>query len=162
MRNLSPEQRKWRIDFKSDLNDQPRYGTFQSIGNIIDPAQHAGAVMGWLDNPDGRLSVGEFITATIDLPADPTSVTVPSSALIEDGSSTKVFVEIDHDRHEFECRKIAVVRRGRNHVYVRSKLTQADERAGAMPLRVGERVVKSGVLELAAELKGLQAAAREN
>jgi cobalt-zinc-cadmium efflux system membrane fusion protein len=161
LRRLRPDQRKWKIDFKSDPGDESRIGTFEIIGNIIDPAQHAGAVMGWLDNSDGRLSIGEFITATIELPADPTLVTVPTSAVIEDGSSSKVFVQTSAERHEFECRKVSVARRGRKQLYVRSEPTAADQAAGAQGLKVGERVVQSGVLELAAEMKGLQATAHE-
>jgi membrane fusion protein, heavy metal efflux system len=162
LRRLRPDQRNWKIDFKSDPSDESMPGTFDIIGNIIDPTQHAGAVMGWLENPEGRLSIGEFITATIDLPADPTLVTVPTSALIEDGSSSKVFVEISAERHEFECRKVSVARRGRKQIYVRNEPTSADKAAGAQGLNVGERVVQSGVLELAAEMKGLQAASREH
>ena len=47
LRSLSPEQRRWKIDIKSDPNDEPVSGQFDQIGNIIDPAQHSGAVMGW-------------------------------------------------------------------------------------------------------------------
>ncbi len=162
LRSLRPEQRKWRIFSDADPNVAPIAGTFDIIGSIIDPAQHAGAVMGSLDNTEGRLSIGEFITALIDLPADPTWVAVPTSALIEDGGCTKVFVVVNAEQHEFECRKIDVARRGRDLVYVRSVPQAASTSSGAEPLKDGEQVVRSGVLELAAEMKSLQAVAREH
>jgi len=42
-------------------------------------------VMGWLDNKQGNLAVGQFITATIELPNDPDIVAIPETALIEEG-----------------------------------------------------------------------------
>jgi membrane fusion protein, heavy metal efflux system len=163
LRSLRPDQRTWKIDIKSDPNDVPVSGKFETIGNIIDPAQHAGAVMGWLDNPDGRFNVGQFITATVELPANPDLVVVPTAALIEDGTCPKVFVETNSVNHEFTCRRVDVVRRGRERAYVRSQPPATDTACGgAAELRAGDHVVNSGVLELASELKSLQAAAREH
>ncbi len=162
LRQLSPEERTWKIDIKSDPNDVPVSGRIDTIGSIIDPTQHSGAVMGWLENPDGRFNVGEFITATIELPADRSLVSVPTSALIEDGTCPKVFVATGEDgTHEFTCQPVAVVRRGRRHVYVRSEPKTNEVECGATALRPGQLVVESGVLELNAELKSRQAAERE-
>lgn len=155
LKNLDPEHRKWKIDIKADPHDVPIDGTFDIIGNIIDPAQHAGAVMGTLDNPGGRLSIGEFITATIPLPADPALVLVPTSALIEDGHSTQVFVEIDGQPGQFARRKIAVVTRGRQRTYVRGEPNSDELAAGDEWLKPGDRVIASGAMELAAALKAL-------
>lgn len=160
LKSLRPDQRNWQIDVKSDPHDVPISGTFDTIGNIIDPTQHAGAVMGWVDNPDGRFKIGQFVTATIALPADPGLVVVPTSALIEDGSCAQVFVETGDEPHEFTCRRVAVVRRQQELVYVRAEPLDGERAAGDVPLKAGERVIKSGVLELQAELMGLQAAAR--
>ena len=85
------------------------------IGKIIDPVMHTGALIGWLDNHDGRLRLGQFITATIQLPADPAMVAVPAGALIEEGPYPAVFVETDAERHEVTRRNVAVTRRGRNY-----------------------------------------------
>ncbi len=162
LRQLTPEQRTWKIDIKSDPNDVPVSGRIDKIGDIIDPQQHSGAVMGWLENPDGRFNVGEFITATINLPADASLVSVPTSALIEDGTCPKVFLATGNpDDHEFTCLPVAVVRRGRHHVYVRSAPKSNEVECGAESLKPGQFVVQSGVLELAAELKSRQAAERE-
>ncbi len=157
---LRPDQRNWHIDVKSDPHDVPISGNFDTIGNIIDPAQHAGAVMGWVDNPDGRFKIGQFVTATIALPPDPGMVVVPTSCLIEDGTSAQVFVETNQALHEFTCRKVAVVQRQQELVYVRAEPLASEKETGDEPLKAGERVVRSGVLELQAELMGLQAAAR--
>ncbi len=161
LRSLKPEQRNWHIDVKSDPNDVPVSGRFDTIGNIIDPNQHAGAVMGWVDNQDGRFKIGQFITAAIPLPADPTMVVVPTSALIEDGNCTQLFVATSDRPNEFTCVKVAVVQREREFIYVRAQPTSAEHEAGAEPVRPGQRVIRSGVLELKAELQSLQASMRE-
>ena len=117
--------------------------------------------MGWLDNPDGRFNVGQFVTATIDLPADPSLVTVPISALVEDGTCPRVFVETGTGgKHDFTCLAVAVTRRGREHAYIRSAPSPGDVECGASPLKSGCADLKTGVLELSAELKSRQAAAR--
>jgi cobalt-zinc-cadmium efflux system membrane fusion protein len=152
LKNLKPEQRKWRIDIKADPHDVPIEGTFEIVGSIIDPTQHAGAILGWIDNPTGSLSIGEFLNATIDLPPDPTLVVIPTSALIEDSQATQVLVTAHED--QFECRPVAVVSRGRERTYIRSQPTPEEQADGARPLNVGERVVTSGALELFAEMQG--------
>ncbi|HUY88595.1 MAG TPA: efflux RND transporter periplasmic adaptor subunit [Pirellulales bacterium] len=158
---LPPEQRDWAIDLKSDPHDKPIPGKFEMIGKIIDPAMHTGALIGWLDNREGRLRVGQFITATIQLPADPAMVAIPTSALIEEGDYPAVFVESDARRHEVSRRKVAVTRRGRQRVFIHSEPTVEERRDGAESLAVGEQVIVSGGLELFSELINLQAAGQD-
>ncbi len=160
LRALPPEQRRWRIDVKADPNDVPMPGKFD-VGNIIDPGQHAGTVMGWIDNPNGRFSVGAFVTVVIDLPPDPGLVLVPTSALIEQGGCAKVFVEIQGSQSEFVGRNVLVVDRGRESTYVRAAPRSDQCAGGAERLTAGERVIKTGAAELAAKLAGLSAAPRE-
>jgi multidrug efflux pump subunit AcrA (membrane-fusion protein) len=157
LRALPPEQRHWRIDITADPNDVPMSGNFDIVGNIIDPTQHSGTVIGWLDNPSGRLSVGAFITAVIPLPPDPSLVVLPTSALIDEGGCAKVFVQVDGQPNEFASRQVVVVTRGRERTYVRAKPRPEQCDGGAEPLSVGERVVKSGTVGLAAQLASLQA-----
>ncbi|HEX3727761.1 MAG TPA: efflux RND transporter periplasmic adaptor subunit, partial [Pirellulales bacterium] len=140
---LPPERRHWLIDLKSDPNDIPVPGKIDVIGNIIDPTQHSGAVMGGLDNADGRLSIGQFVTATIQLPPDPSLVAVPTSALIEDGMGGVVFVEVGRAGHVFARRKVVVVRRGRELAYIRSHPNPQEALAGAEGLLAGQRVIVS-------------------
>ena len=161
LERLPPDKRDWAIDLKADPNDKPRPGKFEMIGKIIDPVMHTGALIGWLDNRDGHLKVGQFITATIQLPADPAMVSIPASALIEEGPYPAVFVETNAQRHEVTRRNVAVTRRGRQRVFVRSEPTEEERREGAQPLAVGERVIVSGGLELFSELINLQAAGED-
>src|SRR5262249_43271319 len=118
LRRLEPGHRSWLVDLKSDPHDQPRKGTFDLFGTIIDPTSHTGGVMGWLDNSKENLAAGQFITATVALPADPHLVTIPSTALIEQGDASYVFVESNARRHEFTRRKVAAKRRWRHSVHV--------------------------------------------
>lgn len=154
LRALEPQERRWSIDLKSDPSDNHIDGVFELIGSVIDPAQRTGVVMGWLDNKEGKLAVGQFITATVPLPRDPSGVSIPESALIEEGDSAYVFVETDASRREFSRRRVEVVRRSAGVVYVSSKPRQE----GAEALSANERVVVSGSLGLGGELANLVAA----
>ncbi len=163
LRKLEPAERKWLVDLKSDPHDKPREGTFDLIGTIIDPDDHTGVVMGWLDNSRENLAANQFITATVQLPADPHLVTIPSTALIEQGDASYVFVETNAERHEFTRRKVDVKRRWRKSVYV---CRAADETidangCGADSLKVGERVISAGVLEFSADLDALKSRSAE-
>jgi cobalt-zinc-cadmium efflux system membrane fusion protein len=153
---LRPEQRNWQIDLKSDPNDRPRPGKFSLIGAVIDQTLRTAPIVGWLDNNDHKLRINQFITATIELPADPAMVMLPTTALIEEGSTAAVFVETDRENYEITRRVVAVTRRGEKMVFVRAEPNDEERKDGALPLRVGERVVISGALELDSELTNLK------
>jgi len=152
LRRIDPAHRNWQVTLKSDPNDKPRDGTFDLIGTIIDPDSHTGVVMGWLENSKQNLAAGQFITATVELPADPNLVSIPSTALIEQGGASFVFAETNAERREFTRRKVDVKRRWRHSVYVCRESAKEESGCGANTLRVGETVIASGVLELAAQL----------
>jgi cobalt-zinc-cadmium efflux system membrane fusion protein len=119
-------------------------GTLERIGEIVDPNQHTVLVSGLVDNPSGDLKAGQFITAAVALPAQPGEVEVPSSALVEDGRESILFVQEDSQEPRFARRRVSVVRRFHDVVYVR-----ADPAAGtAQALHAGERVVTSGAIHL--------------
>jgi cobalt-zinc-cadmium efflux system membrane fusion protein len=120
------------------------------IGQIVDPTQHTALVMGTIPNPAGELRAGQFIKATVLLPPAGDAVSIPIGALVEDGKESIVFVQPDPKENRFVMRHVSVTRRG---------LDEAEVRAGV--LREGERVVRSGSLELKAALEDLQAAAKE-
>lgn len=153
IRALPPEARKWSIDLKSDPTDNKIEGTFELVGSVIDPAQRTGVLIGWLDNHDRKLAIGQFITATIQLPTTPDVVSVPESALIEEGDSTFLFVEVDADKRIYSRRKVDVVRRAHGIAYVDS--TPAAGKGDA--LRAGELVVSAGALSMGGELINLLA-----
>lgn len=159
LRKLPLNARRWTVDHKADPNDLPIPGEFEVIGSIIDPNQHTGTVMGWVDNREGHLASGQFITATVVLPPEPDLVAIPTTAVIEEGDSSSVFVETDASRLEFERRRIAIKRRGRDLVYVESNSAAAETRGDVRPLRIGENVIVSGALEIAAELESRKSVA---
>jgi cobalt-zinc-cadmium efflux system membrane fusion protein len=162
LRRLGPGHRDWLVDLKSDPNDKPRKGTFDLIGTIIDPKLHTGVVMGWLDNSEAHLAAGQFITATVILPADPHLVAIPSSALIEQGAASYVLVETNAERHEFTRRRVDVKRRWRHSVYVCGDSGDGNGNGcGADSLTVGDKVIVSGVLELSAEVDALKSRSAE-
>ncbi len=156
IRALKPEQRIWKIDLKTDPVDNAIEGSFELIGSVIDPSQHTGVVMGWLDNSAGLLSVGQFVTASIALPSDRRLVAIPDTALIEEGDRSMVFVQCDDKGLEFERRKVAVVRRQSGIVLVDSEPTAELQQHGIKRLALGEQVIKSRVLGLGSELNNLR------
>lgn len=154
---IRPEDRNWQIELLAEPGVTPRRGQFESVGNVLDPMQHTAIVKGWLDNPDGQLRVGQFVTATVDLPNRPGLVIVPITSLVDEGSHTFVFVAQEPERTSFTKREVFVVRRGA----VMAQL-QIDPPAGLIvdtknpPLQIGQRVVSSGAIELAAQFNVLQ------
>lgn len=156
LEQLKPEDRQWKIDLKSDPNDPQRPGKFELIGDVIDSVTRTGPVIGWLDNADRKLRVNQFVRATINLPADPEMVAVPTSALTEEGGTAAVFVETDPARHEIARRVVAVTRRGKELIFIRAEPNEEEQRHGAEPLHVGENVVMRGAGDLDNELSKLQ------
>jgi cobalt-zinc-cadmium efflux system membrane fusion protein len=160
LRALQPDERHWSIDIKADPNDVPVAGTFDVIGDIIDPTQHSGVVIGWLDNSRGHLTVGQFITATVPLPVDPRLVVVPPAALLEEANHADVLVEVDATRREYRRQPVAVVRRQEQLITIRSQPTPDEVSHGCQPLLAGQRVISAGGLELSAELTNDEPQAR--
>ena len=132
-----------------------RIGRFDQVGCIIDPNQHTALVMGWVDNPDGKLRVGQFVTTRLEIPPPPGEVVVPASALCEESDRTCVFVQSD-GKSTYVRRSVAVTRRHGDKVCIRSQPTPEEKRRGLEPLAAGEQVVVSRVVQLAACLDSLQ------
>ncbi|MBI3838149.1 MAG: efflux RND transporter periplasmic adaptor subunit [Planctomycetia bacterium] len=141
---LRPQERHWTISLKSQIDTAGIPATFDLIGNIVDPNQHTAAVFGWLDNKDGRLRAGQFITATVELPAVVGEVVIPDTALIEEGTQCVVFVASDVSGKEVARRRVALASRGQDVAFVRSQPTAEEEAQGCQPLRPGEWVVAEG------------------
>ncbi len=160
LEDLAASQRHWRILLKGDPNAAPLEGRFDQIGRIIDPNQHTALVMGWVDNRGGRLRVGQFVSAVVDLPPFPNEVAVPSSALVDDEGETYVFVQDDASQSRFTMRHVVPVRRRDNNVYLVANPNSQQLEAGYEGVRSRERVIVSGSLELAQALRDLQSAAQ--
>jgi cobalt-zinc-cadmium efflux system membrane fusion protein len=114
-------------------------GTIDRIGAVIDPNQHTALVVGRVDNPDGALKVGQFVTATVELPPPPGELELPTAAVVEDGRESVVYVQQPDDPTLFRRTLVSVTRRFRDVVYARQ------EDGGVKP---GDRVVTSGSLLL--------------
>src|SRR5262245_23801345 len=78
---LPPDQRTWEVRLPADPTIDAIKGTIERIGEIIDPNQHTALAFGTVDNTEGRLRVGQFITATVLLPPSPYEVLIPTKAL---------------------------------------------------------------------------------
>ena len=154
-----PAPVRWNVRLKSDPAAEPLAGVIDEIGDIIDPNQHTALVMGHVSNPAGRLRAGQFITASIPLPPDPGEVEIPTSALVEDGEESVVFVQPDPGEPRYELRRVQIVRHTSDVAFVRADGGPAGK-SGTVGL--GERVVSSGALEMRAALKELRASARES
>jgi membrane fusion protein, heavy metal efflux system len=150
---LPPDRRRWTVNLKSQSASKGIDGSFELIGNIVDPNQHTAAVMGWLDNRDGRLRAGQFITASVQLPASEGEVVVPDTAIIQDGGTCVVFVAGDERGGEVTRRQVALASRGQNMAYIRSEPSPDEQAKGCECLKAGERVVIAGSIELEGALE---------
>jgi multidrug efflux pump subunit AcrA (membrane-fusion protein) len=133
----------------------PVEGVIEEVGSVIDPNQHTVVVKGHIDNKKHQLRAGQFVVVTIALP-QPAEVVLPSSALVEQGRDTFVFIQPDPRKFVYEQRRVQVVRRGKDAVHIRTRLTPEEERQGLQTIRTGEQIITSGALELKAILDDLK------
>jgi cobalt-zinc-cadmium efflux system membrane fusion protein len=127
---------KWHVQLPSQPPDTFLDGDLEQIGELIDSAQHTAVIMGTVKNEDGELRAGQFVTVTIILPPAEDEIEIPTTALVEDGKDSVVFVQPDPKVAKFERRKVTVSRRFHDMVYLRGSLEP------------GELVVVSGSLLL--------------
>ena len=154
--------RDWTIHLKADPAKEPLQGSFERVLPIIDPTQHTGLVRGWVDNSRKQLRVGQFVTAWINLPTAADEVSIPVSALIDQDGQSFVFVRSKSDSHRYTRHKVIPVRR-RDDVVSLSCHTRAHRSrttCDVEPLAVGDWVVTTGGLQMAAELTNLQSQAK--
>jgi cobalt-zinc-cadmium efflux system membrane fusion protein len=146
-----PRPIQCKIRLKAEPDAPPLDCTIFEIRPVIDPTVHAALVRGRVENPTGRLIAGQFVTASLDLPAAADLLIIPTAALIEDGYESVILVQPDAKEPRYQLRHVRVARRTKDIVTVRA-------RAGATeaPLHPGDRVVTSGNLEMWAALKDLE------
>jgi cobalt-zinc-cadmium efflux system membrane fusion protein len=113
-------------------------GTLDQIAAVIDPNQHTALVTGRVENPDGHLRAGQFVTVSVDLPPPPGEIEVPADAVLEDGRESVVFVQPDPAKLRFVRIPIRVTRRFRDAVCVRA----------GEGLKPGDQVVTGGAILL--------------
>jgi cobalt-zinc-cadmium efflux system membrane fusion protein len=138
-------------------------GPVEEIGYLIDPNQHTAIIKGYIDNPNEQIRAGQFVSCTIQIPPPEDVVEVPINAVVEDGKYCVVFVQTDPAKHQYTMRRVQLTHRFEGTAFVRSKPFKENERWLASdekelgllplePLRPGERILKTGVGELKAEL----------
>ncbi|HUY33990.1 MAG TPA: efflux RND transporter periplasmic adaptor subunit [Pirellulales bacterium] len=154
------------IPWKLRLNSNPAAGEIpgflDEIGDLIDSNEHMALAFGHVPNPEGKFTAGQFINATIELPPEAGVVEIPTRALVEDGEQSVVLVQDPSHPTRFASRRLSVVRRYHDRVYVRSILTEEQKQQGLEELREGERVVSAGALELKEALQQQQRAGRQS
>lgn len=143
--------RAWTIHFQANGAGESEEGCFEKIGHVIDPSQHTGTVHGWVDDHQRKLFIGQYVTATVQLRPDAQLVAVPAKAVVEDRDGPIVFVAIDEPNRVFARRRVAVVVRGREQIYLRREPNPAEARRGAESIHAGDLVLTQGALELTAE-----------
>jgi cobalt-zinc-cadmium efflux system membrane fusion protein len=156
LQGLPKDERVWKATLSTDPDGKPHKGSFDNIGAIIDPTQHTGTVSGWVENKDGKLFVGQFLSVTVQLPPDRSLVEVPAEAVVEEESGPHVYVETSAGDNVFERRRVSVAGRGSGKAYLRLVPLPADARAGAVGMKGDEVVVARGAVELAGEWKQQQ------
>jgi membrane fusion protein, heavy metal efflux system len=154
-----PKPIPWQVRAATDAPEGVlTTGGVNLIGPIIDPNQHTALVMGYVDNPgpDHPLRAGQFITATISLPPPDNVVAVPTTAVVETGSESVVFVQPDPKKPIYSMRRVAVTQRNPTEINVLSKVPRKDG-TGYAPLHPGELVVTEGAMLLKATLDDVRA-----
>ena len=160
---LTTTQLSWTV---KTVGSPPMPGRIDDISYIIDPNQHTAVVKGHIDNPKEVLRAGQFITATVELPAPDDVVEVPIDAVSEDGQQAVVFVVTDKAKHHYTMRRVELEARFAETAFVRSKPfdksvqpTKQEQQEGILPkepLLRDDLVLQTGVGELKAKLLDLE------
>jgi cobalt-zinc-cadmium efflux system membrane fusion protein len=167
---LKPDQMRWTLETVGV--DRAIEGPIEEISYILDPNQHTAVVKGYINNPEDKLRAGQFVSATVNLPPPPDVVEVLLTALAEDGKQSFVFVQPDPNQPRYTMRRVLVSHRFEKTAFVRSRLTAKEERLTPQeaaqgfqrcePLKTGDRIITSGVLELRAALEDKESKAEKH
>jgi cobalt-zinc-cadmium efflux system membrane fusion protein len=163
---LDRDERAWRVQTVGASAAAGLSGAIDEIGYVIDPNQHTAVIKGYVENPGRHIRAGQFVTATVNIPAPAGVVEIPVDAVVDDGIQSLVFVQPDPGAHRFTMRRVEVAHRFEHTVFVRStpvpedeQLTAEEAEQGLMPkepLRPGERVLVAGPVELKAVVLDLE------
>jgi cobalt-zinc-cadmium efflux system membrane fusion protein len=159
---LRTDERTWTVRTVGAPAEAGISGPIDEIGYMIDVNQHNAVLKGNIDNPEGRLRAGQYVSVSIGLPRPDGVVEIPTTALIDLGNQCLVFVQPDAKQPRYTLRRVQVTHRFDKTAYVRSSLTPAEmtrtpaeKEEGLLPrqpLTEGELVLTSGVLVLRKEL----------
>jgi cobalt-zinc-cadmium efflux system membrane fusion protein len=160
---LGPGALTWNIRFQSEPANSP--GLVLDVAQIspsLEPNQHTPMMLGYVNNPDGKYLIGQFVTATILIPPPPDTVAIPTEAVNQVEGKDFVFVLRPGTDDEFLIRRVSVAQSFKKNSLVRSKLLPEQERANQEmapdsykfeALLPGDRIAARGVLELTAALE---------
>lgn len=156
-----PTPLRWTIALKSEPHSVGLVGKVERVGDVVDPTQHTVLITGFVDNPEGRLRAGQFITATIEFPPAADEIQVPTSAVVEDGEESVIFIQPDPHKLEFTMRGVTVVRRTREVYSLKASLKRPRVEPVAfdgrneplLQLVPGTLVVTNGVSELRSNIQ---------
>lgn len=112
----------------------------EQVGAMVDTTTRRIPVRAGVDNADGRLKAEMFARATLNQPKAGSAIRLPVGALLTDGLTTRLFVQVGP--REFERRRVDIARQDAEFAY----LTPG---SGIKP---GDKVVVRGALLLASEL----------
>lgn len=117
----------------------PHTGEIDFVDNRVDPATGTLKMRAVIANPDGVLLPGRFARVQVDLGAQPDTLLVPQTALVENQGGFLLYVVGDDD-------KVAV----RN---VQVGATQGSLRVVESGVRAGERVIVGGLQLVKADME---------
>ena len=142
----SPIPVRIRLPANPELGELP--AAIESIGDIINPLEHMALLVGRVDNANGDLRAGQFVTARVTLAPEEGIVEIPTRALVQDGTESVVFVQENPDEYRFQPRRVSVARKYFDVVHIRSRLNDEQKAAGARELHEGDRVAASETVQL--------------
>ncbi|HZY83561.1 MAG TPA: efflux RND transporter periplasmic adaptor subunit [Gemmataceae bacterium] len=138
---LKPEQRRWTVRPLSDRSSAPIEGRFERIDSLVNRSLGTVKVTGLVPNPGGRLRPGQAVRVRITFPRPASEVSVPASALVEEGGATYVFVQPDARQRVYVPVRVEVVRRGKDTVHVRTSADGGWPLSGRESLGGGEATI---------------------
>lgn len=141
---LPAGQRHWTVTLPGQPSPLVAVGEITSIGHVIDPNQHTAIVTGWVDNPTGKLRVGQLARATIEMPQPEGWLAAPLSALIDLGDRSCLLVVRRDNPWMIQRRWVTVARRTPTEAWLQPESSTTETE----PPLLGERVVTSGAIEL--------------
>jgi cobalt-zinc-cadmium efflux system membrane fusion protein len=151
-----PKPIPWTIRLKADPQAKPMRGTIDLVLPIIEPNQRTPILRGSVQNPTGQLLSNQSLTTSVELPAPTGEMEVPTTALVDTGRESLVFVQPDPSQFVYQLRHVNVVRRFFNVVHVNTRVPAEKGQPESQPLRPGDRVVTSGAVLLLPYLDDLR------
>jgi len=157
----------WKLQVTAYPNARPLEPNIVQVLPAIDFNLRTCIVTGYIESPDLKYLVGQFVTATIFVDPEEGTVEIPTDALNDVEGESLVFVQDPKDKLTFSLRRVAVAQRFKEFCYIRSKLTDRDKQIsdaevekGNRPieeLKMGDLVVTNGIVELKAAFDTLSA-----